>query len=289
MKKVFLIFIFIILLFSLSGCSKYKYNKFNENLDFDEKLSDEEIEEVTEQALKNWNNFSTLKMRSDSYYNTNNSYSKIKNNLTVKAFSNSLIQASGTSKSEYDRDGSRIKENEKIEVYAWDCEEDNAIVQRELVNGETRFYVIKQYKENEDNHGQYTYQYVFEAIRDLLPFLFKSFEAYKTNNGYIFFMSERNEMTRQWKDDDSREVYSLNEMQLIVLMNKKCEITEILEYYTTTSNQDPDTREWYDKNVKYRTIAIQIKISYGKQKENTKIVEELNEGYKEYKERKRGE
>ena len=132
MKKVFLIFMFIILLFSLSGCSKYKYNKFNENLDFDEKLSDEEIEEVTEQALKNWNNFSTLKMRSDSYYNTNNSYSKIKNNLTVKAFSNSLIQASGTSKSEYDRDGSRIKENEKIEVYAWDCEEDNAQPRRAL-------------------------------------------------------------------------------------------------------------------------------------------------------------
>ena len=34
-----------------------------------------------------------------------------------------------------------------------DCEEDNAIVQRELVNGETIFYVVKQYKENEDNHN----------------------------------------------------------------------------------------------------------------------------------------
>ena len=93
MKKVLYILIIIVLLFVLSGCNKYRYNKFNENLEFDEELSGEEYADLIKKVVEKWKDFSKIKMK----FNTEQSLDEIKieTTATFKAYSNSIIQLIG--------------------------------------------------------------------------------------------------------------------------------------------------------------------------------------------------
>lgn len=57
MKKVLYILIIIVLLFVLSGCNKYRYNKFNENLEFDEELGGEEYADLIKKSGRKMERF----------------------------------------------------------------------------------------------------------------------------------------------------------------------------------------------------------------------------------------
>ena len=98
MKKVLYILIIIVLLFGLGGCNNYRYNKFNENLKFEEELDGEEYADLIKKVVEKWSDFSTIKMKTKSNHESAPDYTKINSSAIIKAYSNSIIQIIGYTK-----------------------------------------------------------------------------------------------------------------------------------------------------------------------------------------------
>lgn len=279
MKKVLYILIIIVLLFGLGGCNNYRYNKFNENLEFDEELDGEEYADLIKKVVEKWKDFSKIKMK----FNTEQSLDEIKieTTATFKAYSNSIIQLIGHTKNEQTKDNVKTKRNYDTEVYYWDCKEENMIVVKSMVDGELK-YESSTYKANAENPFETAYLDILNDIQELIGSLTQT-KAYKTKNGYVLIKSDKNEKNHSILDVETNTTY-MN--QIIYIVNKEYQVKEIL-YYTANI---VDTSYEYDSSSQAKTtkdsIAIQFKISYGRKQRNLKLEDKLNKEYKEYKEGK---
>ena len=275
MKKVLYILIIIVLLFVLSGCNKYRYNKFNENLEFDEELSGEEYADLIKKVVEKWKDFSKIKMK----YNTEQSLDEIKieTTATFKAYSNSIIQLIGHTKHEQTKNSVKTKHNYDTEVYYWDCKEENMIVVKSMVDGELK-YESSNYKPTYDNPFDSAYMNIITELQQLTGNLIQT-KAYKTKNGYVLIKSDKNEKNDSILNVKQNTTY-MN--QIIYIVNKEYQVKEIL-YYTANI---VDTSYEYDSSSQTKTtkdsIAIQFKISYGRKQKNLKLEDKLNKEYKEY-------
>lgn len=277
MKKILLMICIGVMIFALSGCSKYKYNTFNENIEHGEELSSEELAEVKKKIEEKFRDFSKIKFKSDYVYNTKKRYSSIKNDITIIAFSNDIIQMKGSTKTENKQNGASASQTKDYDICFFNCEERNEIVERMQEEDEISYELMAQYSDSDENPFKCAYDYIWS---DMYTFglSFKNTTGYKNRGGYIFIGETKKENTY---GDDQDKVYYLQEAQIIYIINKNYEIQEILIYEAYSSNRDIETKEmYYGENVKYESTAVQIKMSYGRKKANKKLLNILNEGYK---------
>ena len=277
MKKVLYILVIIVLLFGLSGCNNYRYNKFNENLEFDEELDGEEYADLIKKVVETWSNFSTIKMKTKSNHESAPDYTKINSSATIKAYSNSIIQIIGYTKQVEYKSFVKTKNKYVSEEYDWDCKEENEIVKRGIVEGSIK-YETSTYKAKAENPFESAYLDILNEIQELIGSLTQT-KAYKTKNGYVFIKSEKEEQEGVRIDIPIKAVY---EAQTIYVVNKDYEITKIL-YYVSVVKERLVWGKWTSKlNGGLDSVAIQFKISYGRKQENLKLEEKLNKEYQEY-------
>lgn len=281
MKKVLYILIIIVLLFGLGGCNNYRYNKFNENLKFEEELDGEEYADLIKKVVEKWSDFSTIKMKTKSNHESAPDYTKINSSAIIKAYSNSIIQIIGYTKQVEYKSYVKTKNKYVSEEYDWDCKEENKIVKRGIVDSSIK-YETYTYKANAENPFETAYLDILNEIQELIGSLTQT-KAYKTKNGYVFIKSEKEEQEGVRIDKPIKAVYKA---QTIYVVNKDYEITKIL-YYVSVVKERLVGGKWTSKlNDGVDSVAIQFKILYGKKKDNLKLEEQLNKEYQEYKSEK---
>ena len=278
MKKILFVLGIIALAFSLSGCNSYKANKFNKNLSFTEEIKGQDKTKLIEEIKNKWTEFSKATIIGESKYESDDSSENASYDLEFKAYSNDVFQLTGTSKSNTNSDGIKLSEKEDIDVCIWNYKTDKSVVERSKVNNEYTYSVINTYA-NEADGSKTTYLEAFQYIEGMTSNI-SGLDVYKDGSGYVLIQSSRQEsyVGVNW-GSEVKERYTLNENQIIFVVNKNYEIEKILMYSAITTNRDPDTNQWYKRNKRISIESVEIKLTYGKVKENKNLENELNSDY----------
>lgn len=278
MKKILFVLGIIALAFSLSGCNSYKSNKFNKNLSFSEEIKGKDKTKLIDEIKNKWTEFSKAKITGESKYESEDSTENASYDLEFKVYTNDVFQLSGTGKSNSSSDGIKLTKKEDVDVCIWNYKTDKSIVERNKVNDEYTYTVINTYANDADG-SKTTYLEAFQYIEGMSASI-TALDAYKDGSNYILIQSSRQEsyVGVNW-GSEVKERYTLNENQIIFVVNKNYEIEKIIMYSATTTNRDPDTNQWYKRNKKVSEDSVEIKLTYGKVKENKDLENELNSDY----------
>ena len=278
MKKILFVLGIIALAFSLSGCNSYKSNKFNKNLSFSEEIKGKDKTKLIDEIKNKWTEFSKAKITGESKYESEDSTENASYDLEFKVYTNDVFQLSGTGKSNSSSDGIKLTKKEDVDVCIWNYKTDKSIVERNKVNDEYTYTVINTYANDADG-SKTTYLEAFQYIEGMSASV-TALDAYKDGSNYILIQSSRQEsyVGVNW-GSEVKERYTLNENQIIFVVNKNYEIEKIIMYSATTTNRDPDTNQWYKRNKKVSEDSVEIKLTYGKVKENKDLENELNSDY----------
>ena len=278
MKKILFVLGIIALAFSLSGCNSYKANKFNKNLSFSEEIKGKDKTKLIDEIKNKWTEFSKAKITGESKYESEDSTENASYDLEFKVYTNDVFQLSGTGKSNSSSDGIKLTKKEDVDVCIWNYKTDKSIVERNKVNDEYTYTVINTYANDADG-SKTTYLEAFQYIEGMSASI-TALDAYKDGSNYILIQSSRQEsyVGVNW-GSEVKERYTLNENQIIFVVNKNYEIEKIIMYSATTTNRDPDTNQWYKRNKKVSEDSVEIKLTYGKVKENKDLENELNSDY----------
>lgn len=282
MKKGLLILILFVLVCMLGACNTYSAKKFNNNLVFNEVLTAKEKEDLIKEIEAKWLGFSKVTIKTETKYESNAAYSKQTNKQVYKAYKNGLVSGDCTIKVDDYSDGVKVKYTKNYQINIWDMSEENKIMNSSNISGETNYTTTSIYVEADK---QDAYKKVYMEVLDNIEAMtatFNSLTAYKTKSGYVLMDSTKNENYSgvAW-GNETKERYSLNQQQIIFVVNKDYEIEKVVYYNEIITNRDPDTNEWYDGTRKVSSASIEVKVKYGDTKENADLVNELNATYKE--------
>ena len=281
MKKIFLVCLMVLLLFTLSGCNSYKAGKFNE-LTFKEEVTGKDKEELINKIKDKWLSFASITMKGESKNQANGFYDNEEFEYKYTAYSNSVVHIDATGKTDSYEDGIKIKKEEKISGDIWNYKEGSKIMYAEERNNETTYSTVSSYLESEASEaGKKVDLYALDLIQQMTEYM-NNMNVYKTgNNEYVLIDSLENETYSAvaW-GNETKEKYVLRHEQTIMVVNGDGEIKKLFYYFEYITNQDPNSNEWYKRNKKVSTTSIEVKIKYGNRKENTELENKLNSAYK---------
>ena len=229
MKKILFVLGIIALAFSLSGCNSYKSNKFNKNLSFSEEIKGKDKTKLIDEIKNKWTEFSKAKITGESKYESEDSTENSSYDLDFKVYANDVFQLSGTGKSNSSSDGIKLTKKEDVDVCIWNYKTDKSIVERNKVNDEYTYTVINTYANDADG-SKTTYLEAFQYIEGMSASI-TALDAYKDGSDYILIQSSRQEsyVGVNW-GSEVKERYTLNENQIIFVVNKNYEIEKIIIY-----------------------------------------------------------
>lgn len=292
MRKYLGIILLLAMAFMLFGCTSYNGKDYIEKVEVSEKITGDEKTELIEKITKKFNDFSKITykatyMEKDSLTDDSGSA-----DYTIVAYKNNLIKIdmNGVDTSKV---GIVITEKNNSEFVIWDNADEKAIMCRVTANSEDPlFYTVFGYngveEEVEEKKASNAYGYVLNMI---LPFALNNVDIYKTKDGgYIAISTDKKEKYSavNW-GSDTKELYTLTEEQEIVVISKDFEIKKITSYSQSKTNRDPQSGEWYSKSRTVSEDTLEINVSYGSKKDNSKLVTELNQSYVDYKNKKANE
>ena len=281
MKKIFLVCLMVLLLFTLSGCNSYKAGKFNE-LTFKEEVTGKDKEELINKIKDKWLSFASITMKGESKNQANGFYDNEEFEYKYTAYSNSVVHIDATGKTDSYEDGIKIKKEEKVSNDIWNYKEGSKIMYAEERNNETTYSTVSSYLESEASEaGKKVDLYALDLIQQMTEYM-NNMNVYKTGkNEYVLIDSLENETYSAvaW-GNETKEKYVLRHEQTIMVVNGDGEIKKLFYYFEYITNQDPNSNEWYKRNKKVSTTSIEVKIKYGNRKENTELENKLNSAYK---------
>ena len=283
MKKIIAAFILIITLSFSFGCTKYSASRFND-LKFDDELTAKEKNDLLEKLEDSFISFSKVTISMESFEKYGQIDNKETAELSFKAYNNFLVVGEGKHTKDVDDNGIRYNKKSTIEMDAWANDESNKVIMFYATDGDEDYSELMSYtNENASTRKNEAYLFLLDRLEDLVDEDFEDLNGYKLKGGgYALAISNKNEAynATTW-GTETRERYTLNETQIVVIIDKDYRITEITMYSSSSTNRDPDTGEWYSSTKKISGTSVTIKVSYGSRKDDTSKVSSLNSGYKE--------
>lgn len=283
MKK-FVAFILILLgMIMMTGCTSYSSKKFN-NLKFDELLTNKEKTELIKNVKENFIKFSKVNIVEESQEKHGRIDNSEKTEITLFAYSNYYVTGEAQVNNSYSKEGISYKQHSKVKLDIWNNTDKKAIIYKEAVDGEDpEFNIITTYNEETEEVKNNVYNFVLNMVLGYIQAL-ENYDAYKLKNGgYAFAKSNYDETFTpvNWVNE-IKERHTLDESQVVVVVNEKYELTEITVYEASSTNRDTDTNEWYSDTRKISSKSLSIEVFYKTRKEKTDSISSLNSAYNEY-------
>lgn len=280
MKKVLLLLVVLVTAFSMFGCSSYSANKLNEIV-FEDILTYDEKQYVLERIDSNFLSCSKVTIDREAFLKYGQVDESNDSHMVITIYRNYYVHGEGTIKAKYIDSGVGYQNEKKAVMDIWCDEEMLAVIHHSLVGDDEKYQIVQSYlgASNPEQEKMKSYEYLWQLVKSTVNYN-TNLQGYKTKDGYALVMTDKDEEYNgvEW-GSSVKQLYNLEEEQVIVLINSEYQITEIISYQSRVTNRDPQTGEWYSKNKEIVRESVTIKIAYNSRKENPDGIEKLNKDY----------